>query len=143
MSEMRQYTAENLVIHPDHAAAAGVIVEVTPARAGWDTIHFQARRLAAAGAWSFETVGHELALVVLGGTLSVASDKGEWRHLGRRANVFNGLPRLTASHHLPTHCHRLFTLPCKKSFGDDLQCLSWQGLHLFHDVGGIPKNRTL
>lgn len=92
MSEMRQYTAENLVIHPDHAAAAGVIVEVTPARAGWDTIHFQARRLAAAGAWSFETEGHELALVVLGGTLSVASDKGEWRHLGRRANVFNGLP---------------------------------------------------
>ena len=44
---MRQYTAENLVIHPGVYADPEVIVEVTPADAGWDTIHFQARWLAA------------------------------------------------------------------------------------------------
>ena len=56
------------------------------------TIHFQARRLAAGRAWSFQTGGHELAMVVLGGTLDVASDRGEWHGLGRRGNIFAGLP---------------------------------------------------
>ena len=44
---MRPYTAENLVIHPGTCADPDVIVEVTPEAAGWDTITFQARRLAA------------------------------------------------------------------------------------------------
>ncbi len=89
---MRQYTAENLVIHPGNSADPDVIVEVTPALAGWDTIHFQARRLARGRSWASHTGDGELALVVLGGTLDVTSDKGEWRGLGRRAHVFSGLP---------------------------------------------------
>lgn len=88
---MKQYTAENLVIHPGNSADPDIIVDVTPANAGWDTIHFQARRLAAGRSWSFHTDGHELALVVLGGTLDVTSDRGAWQGLGR-ANVFAGLP---------------------------------------------------
>ena len=44
---MQQYTAENLVIHPGNSNDPDVLVEVTPALAGWDTINFQARRLAA------------------------------------------------------------------------------------------------
>ncbi|MGQ9490524.1 MAG: 5-deoxy-glucuronate isomerase [Anaerolineae bacterium] len=89
---MRQYTAQNLVIHPGNSADPDVIVEVTPANAGWDTIHFQARRLAAGGAWSSHTEGNELALVVLGGTLDVACNRGTWPGLGCRAHVFAGLP---------------------------------------------------
>lgn len=89
---MRQYTAENLVIHPGNSVDPGVIVEVSPSAAGWDTIHFQARRLAAGDAWSFQTAGNELVLVVLGGTLDVTSDRGTWSGLGRRAHVFAGLP---------------------------------------------------
>ena len=89
---MRQYTAENLVIRPGQAADPDVIVEVTPEVAGWDTIHFQARRLAQGRSWSFKTGAHELALVVLGGTLDVMSNRGQWPGLGRRANVFAGLP---------------------------------------------------
>ncbi len=89
---MRQYTADNLVIHPGASPDPDVITEVTPAAAGWDTINFQARRLTAGKAWSFDTGGCELALVVLGGTLDVASDKGEWWGLGRRPHVFAGLP---------------------------------------------------
>jgi 5-deoxy-glucuronate isomerase len=89
---MRQYTAENLVIHPGTGAAPNVLVEVTPEAAGWDTISFQARRLAQGHAWSFATGKHELALVVLGGTVDVTSNRGHWEGLGRRANVFAGLP---------------------------------------------------
>lgn len=89
---MQQYTADKLVIHPGQAADPDVIVEVTPQSAGWDTIHFQARRLAAGRSWSFQTGDHELVLVVLGGTLDVVSDHGQWRGLGSRPHVFAGLP---------------------------------------------------
>lgn len=97
---MRQYTADNLVIHPGNSADPDVIVEVTPALAGWDTIHFQARRLAAGRAWSFQTGGHELALVMLGGVVDVDSSRGRWHGVGGRANVFAGLPHAL---YLPPH----------------------------------------
>ena len=89
---MRQYNADNLVIHPGTARDPQVVVEVTPEAAGWDTIHFQVRRLAQGETWAFRTGGHELVLVVLGGTLDVTSDRGEWRGVGRREHVFAGLP---------------------------------------------------
>ena len=89
---MQQYTAESLVIHPGNSADPDVIVEVTPANAGWETIYFQARRLQAGRTWSFDTAGHELALVMLGGVVDVASNRGQWQGVGGRANVFAGLP---------------------------------------------------
>jgi len=89
---MRSYTYENLIIQPSDYTDSDLIVEVTPTAAGWDTINFQARRLAKSQAWSFATSGHELALVVLGGQLNVDSDKGSWHGLGLRADVFAGMP---------------------------------------------------
>ena len=97
---MRKYTQENLVIRPEPSVDADLIVEVTPEKAGWEIIHFQVRRLAAGKAWRFATDGNELALVVLGGTLDVESDKGQWRGLGQRANVFAGKPTAL---YLPIH----------------------------------------
>ena len=89
---MWQYAGDNLIVHPTPAPNSDVIVEVTPAAAGWDTINFQARRLQQGGSWSFATGDHELALVVLGGQLDVESNRGAWQNLGSRANVFVGLP---------------------------------------------------
>ena len=89
---MRQYDASNLVVHAGGSAEPGVVVEVTPELAGWDYIHFQVRHLAAGQAWSFATGEHELALVPLGGSVDVASDRGSWAGVGGRANVFAGLP---------------------------------------------------
>lgn len=89
---MHQYTAENLVVHPGRAADPDVVVEVTPAIAGWDTISFQVRRLPAGRSWSFQTGANELALVMLSGTVDIMSNKGAWQGLGRRPNVFAGLP---------------------------------------------------
>jgi 5-deoxy-glucuronate isomerase len=39
-----------------------------------------------------QIMDQELGLVVLGGTCSVASSRGEWKSVGRRANVFAGMP---------------------------------------------------
>ena len=87
-----KYTADNLVIHPDTSPDAPVIVHVDPAKAGWEYIHFQSRRLATGSTWSFDPGEFEIALVVLSGSLSVKSNRGEWPRLGKRPNVFAGLP---------------------------------------------------
>ena len=88
---MKRYTADNLLVRPA-PAANGLALDITPASAGWEHISFQARALLAGHAWSFASGENELAIVVLGGTLSVASSCGEWRALGVRKTVFEGFP---------------------------------------------------
>ncbi len=89
---LKQYNAQSLVIHPHNSPNPDVIVEVLPEAAGWDTITFQARRLLKNQEWSFNTVGQEMALVVLSGSLQIKSDKGDWDKIGLRDQVFSGLP---------------------------------------------------
>lgn len=97
-----QYTAENLVVRPEiNPNDPGLLLDITPERAGWQYIHFQIRRLEKGASWAFETRGHELALVNLNGVYSVRSKRGEWTGIGGRANVFESaahalyLPRKT------------------------------------------------
>lgn len=89
--KMMQYDAENLVVRPN-GSDEGVVVEVTPERAGWDLIHYQVRRLNSGASWSFATGENELALVPLGGTVRVESNRGRWETVGGREDVFSGLP---------------------------------------------------
>jgi 5-deoxy-glucuronate isomerase len=67
-------------------------IQVTPGTAGWDHLSFAARRMDRGDTWDFETGENELALVVLGGTCKVTSNIGKWTDLGRRPNVFAGMP---------------------------------------------------
>jgi len=89
---MRQYDEKNLVIRRGGSPDPDVLVEVSPESAGWDTLAFQARKLAAARSWSSSTEGRETALVVLGGRVSVRSGQGSWKNIGARPSVFAGLP---------------------------------------------------
>ena len=98
-----QYNADNLLVPPiESSADAELITSVTPETAGWDLISFQVRRLESGGSWSFETRENELALINLSGVYSVESDRGDWRGIGGRENVFQSaahalyLPRRTA-----------------------------------------------
>ena len=95
-----KYNANNLVIHPHPYLDPGVIVEVEPAIAGWEYIYFQSRQLEAGNSWSFSPGGYEVALVVFSGTLSVVSSRGEWAEIGKRSDVFAGLPEAL---YLPRH----------------------------------------
>ena len=70
----------------------GVINSVSASQAGWQHLNMQARRLHKGDEWSHETEDHELVLVVLGGQCSVESNRGSWKKIGRRANVFEGMP---------------------------------------------------
>jgi 5-deoxy-glucuronate isomerase len=67
-------------------------IQVTPRSAGWDHLSFAARKINHGATWEFETYDNELALVVLGGTCQVTSNQGAWTDIGRRPNVFAGMP---------------------------------------------------
>ena len=67
-------------------------IQVTLVSAGWDFLHFAARKMRQHEQWSFETGEYELALVVLGGICEVVSNRGTWKDIGRRPNVFSGMP---------------------------------------------------
>lgn len=67
-------------------------IHLTPQRAGWDLLHFSARRLAQGETFEWDTGENELALAVFGGSGSVQSSRGLWDHLGRRPDVFSGMP---------------------------------------------------
>jgi 5-deoxy-glucuronate isomerase len=70
---------------------SGVLIAVTPEEAGWDTIGFSVRRLAAGDVWQERAEDNEAAIVVLGGRMSIDWGAGP-QSIGRRENVFSGYP---------------------------------------------------
>ncbi|HEY5596928.1 MAG TPA: 5-deoxy-glucuronate isomerase [Candidatus Bipolaricaulota bacterium] len=85
--------SKRLLIRP-HARQGepGLITRVTASQAGWELLNVEARRLAKGQRWEHDTDAHEAALVVLGGRCDVDSNRGQWPGLGRRPDVFSGMP---------------------------------------------------
>jgi 5-deoxy-glucuronate isomerase len=87
-----------LLVKPN--ASNDVIIDISPQRAGWEYISFQARRLSRGQSWSFDSRENELALANLTGRYTVKSSRGEWQ-FGGRHSVYEGcahalyLPRRT------------------------------------------------
>jgi 5-deoxy-glucuronate isomerase len=85
-----QSSSASLLVPPNFSERE--YIHVTPRSAGWDHLSFAARRLDRGEAWEFDTGANELALVLLGGTCRVRSNVGSWEEIGRRPNVFTGMP---------------------------------------------------
>ncbi len=79
-----------LLVRP--AAGSGEYTKVTPKEADWEFLHFAARRMSAGEQWEFDTGDNEFGIVVLGGTCSAETSREAWDPIGRRANVFDGMP---------------------------------------------------
>ncbi len=79
-----------LLVSPDLTASE--YLRITPQTAHWEHLHFTARKLSCGQQWYFDTAGNELALVVLGGVSGVRSARGDWPQIGRRPDVFGGMP---------------------------------------------------
>jgi len=82
--------ASPLLIQPTRSLAE--YLRVTPETAGWEFLHFAARRLVSGERWDHKTGENELALVLLGGQCAVYSNQGDWPVLGNRPDVFSGMP---------------------------------------------------
>ncbi|MBO8141469.1 MAG: 5-deoxy-glucuronate isomerase [Firmicutes bacterium] len=67
-------------------------IRVAPEEAGWRYVGFSVHRLPAGGSVRDETGDREVALVILSGRATVASDAGTWAGIGERPDVFSGLP---------------------------------------------------
>ncbi len=68
-------------------------IRVTPQEAGWEWLHFAARKMAPGQVWEGVTGGFEYAFVLLGGRVTVyLGDGTTWEHVGQRNHVFEGLP---------------------------------------------------
>jgi 5-deoxy-glucuronate isomerase len=73
-------------------AGSDVYQHVTPESAGWELLHCEGRRLKEGERFNAETGGNEYAIVLFGGTCSVRHPTGVWNRVGRRPNVFAGMP---------------------------------------------------
>ncbi|MBI3849917.1 MAG: 5-deoxy-glucuronate isomerase [Verrucomicrobia bacterium] len=87
---MNPSTESPLLVHP--TSQPGEYVSVTPETAGWEHLNFAARTLSAGEPWSGYTDACEYGFVVLGGSCAVESSRGNWQKIGRRPNVFCGMP---------------------------------------------------
>jgi 5-deoxy-glucuronate isomerase len=65
---------------------------ITAEEAGWDLLHFCARRLKKSEKWEHSTNKDEYVLVILGGKCTLTSKEKIWENVGRRPNVFKGMP---------------------------------------------------
>jgi 5-deoxy-glucuronate isomerase len=79
-----------LLIHPH--ATHGEYIRVTPETAAWEHLHFAARRMRDGEAWCGETGEFEYGFVILGGICAIESSRGTWPQVGRRPDVFRGMP---------------------------------------------------
>lgn len=59
---------------------------------GFEYLEFAVRKLAPGSTYEEHTGARELCIVILGGTCSVHTSDQSWKHVGKRANVFKGLP---------------------------------------------------
>lgn len=84
-------TARDLLVKPVRASD-GLITRVSAEQAGWDLLNMEARALQPGRTWTGETGEHEQVFVMLGGIARFATNRGDWDTVGRRPDVFAGMP---------------------------------------------------
>jgi 5-deoxy-glucuronate isomerase len=87
-----KYTAENLLVRSQDHGGIGVFAEVSTQQAGWDYLNMAARRMNAGDKWHATTDGYEYVHVILGGICNIYTSQGDFLQVGRRPNVFSGMP---------------------------------------------------
>jgi 5-deoxy-glucuronate isomerase len=81
---------------------SGIYQRIIREEAGWEFLNFEARLMKKGEVWKGNTEGNEYGIILLGGNYSVETDKGSWKTINGRKDVFSGiahtlyLPRHTA-----------------------------------------------
>ncbi|WCB94636.1 5-deoxy-glucuronate isomerase [Baekduia alba] len=82
-----------LLLHPAaRPAADGTFLTVTPASAGWRHVGFEAITLVEGVEARRDTGDREVCVVVVEGTVDVASSRGDFARVGTRETPFDGRP---------------------------------------------------
>jgi 5-deoxy-glucuronate isomerase len=89
---------DTLIVKPDFSKDNYQFI--TPESANWEDLNFAARKMSKGDIWESETGEHEMGIILLGGNFSVTSDRGEWKTVNGRKDVFSGMPHTL---YLPAH----------------------------------------
>ena len=87
-----EYNSETMLVKSKDAGASGIFAEVSAGQAGWDYLNMAAMRLRRGESFSVETRAHENATVILGGVCDIHTSDGDFKNVGRRPDVFSGMP---------------------------------------------------
>ena len=86
------YTAETMLVKSQDTGGSGVFARVKAEEAGWDYLNMAALRLNNGERYSSNVGEFEHVTVILGGRCHIRTSQGEYLNLGRRPNVFSGMP---------------------------------------------------
>lgn len=87
-----KYTAETMLVKSVDTGGTGEFARISAERAGWEYLNMSAVRLNKGERFSQNTGDCENAIVVLGGTCRIQTSDGDFGCVGRRPNVFSGMP---------------------------------------------------
>jgi 5-deoxy-glucuronate isomerase len=87
-----KYTAKTMLVRSNDTGDTGVFASVRAQQAGWDYLNMAARRMNKGDSWADNTGDYEYAHVILGGVCNIRTSQGEFLQVGRRPNVFSGMP---------------------------------------------------
>jgi 5-deoxy-glucuronate isomerase len=87
-----EYTSETMLVKSNDNGGSGVFAKVNAQAAGWDYLNMAAMRFAKGETYSDNTGDNENAIVILGGRCNIKTSDGEFNNIGRRPNVFSGMP---------------------------------------------------
>ena len=82
--------SKSLVIEPNYSNEE--YIRITPEDAGWEHLCFAARKLEREKNWISKTENAEMVIVFLGGKAEFRSNRKSWEQIGRRKDVFSGMP---------------------------------------------------
>ena len=97
---MDSYTPERLHYPSTDSGKVGAFAAVNAQKAGWDTMNFAAVRLNQGKTFEIAIDAFEYAAVILSGQCHIRTNKGDFEQVGRRQNVFMGMPYAL---YLPPH----------------------------------------
>lgn len=97
---MTAITADRLHIPANDSGRAGAFAALDAKRAGWDTMNFAAVRLSAGRTFEIAIDAFEYVAIILNGRCNIRTNRGDFSGVGRRENVFAGMPYAL---YLPAH----------------------------------------
>lgn len=97
---MDSYTPERLHYPSTDVGKAGAFAALNAQKAGWDTMNFAAVRLNQGKTFEIAIDAFEYVAVILSGQCHIRTSKGDFERVGRRQNVFAGMPYAL---YLPPH----------------------------------------
>lgn len=86
------YTADNLLIPGKDTAESSVFARLSAEQAGWENLNLVALHLSQGATFELTIDDYEYLAVVLAGVCKIATNRGDFAVVGRRRDVFDGLP---------------------------------------------------